>query len=240
MDKENYNRSYLFLASFVFSITLHIAAIILVMYATHLTLEKPLVNPKYVLVTTNVKERTEQENLPLKNDEEETTDEKSSEPEEIQKSELTESSFYINFDNENADTTLLEQLYSEQTLNVTVKYPAGWKFIDQNNNGKLDGVTFWASASNNNPPPYIHLEVKEKYLFSENRYQYSREMRDFTAYYNEPKELSGQVSQDVYYRTESENDFNLKLIINGREQFKSFQPRFFGMIKSFKFGKTLL
>ena len=239
MDKENYNRSYLFLASFVFSITLHIAVIIVIRYATNLTLEKPLVNPEYVLVTTNIKEKTEQENLPLKNDEEETTDEKSSEPEEIQESGLTESSFYINFDNENADTTLFEQLYSEQTLNVRVKYPAGWKFIDQNNNGKLDGVTFWASASNYNPPPYIHLEVKEKYLFSENRYQYSREMRDFTAYYNEPEELSGQVSQEVYCRTESENDFNLKLIINGREQFKSFQPRFFGMIKSFKFGKTL-
>ncbi len=134
---------------------------------------------------------------------------------------------------------MLEQLYSEQTLNVRVKYPAGWKFIDQNNNGKLDGVTFWASASNYNPPPYIHLEVKEKYLFSKNRYQSSKEMRDFTAYYNEPEELSGQVSQEVYCRTESETDFSIKLIINGREQFKSFQPRFFGMIKSFKFGKTL-
>ena len=90
----------------------------MVRYATNLTLETPLVNPEYVLVTTNIKERTELENLPLKNEEEKTTEDKSSEPEEIQESELTESSFYINFDNENADTTLLEQLYSEQTLNV--------------------------------------------------------------------------------------------------------------------------
>jgi hypothetical protein len=239
VDKEKYNRSFLFLASFVFSIILHFAAIVLVKYVTNLSLEKPLVNPGYVLVTTGIKEKKQRENLPVENKEEKNLEDKSIEPEEVQESELTESSFYINFDNENADTTLLEQLYSEQTLNVRVKYPAGWKFIDQNNNGKLDGVTFWASASNYNPPPYIHLEVKEKYLFSKNRYQYSREMNDFTAYFNDPEELSGQVSQEVYCRTESENDFNLKLIINGREQFNSFQPRFFGMIKSFKFGKTL-
>ena len=75
MDKEKYNRSYLFLASFVFSIILHIAAIILVMYATNLTLEKPQVNPEYVVVTTDVKERTEREILPVENEEEETKDE---------------------------------------------------------------------------------------------------------------------------------------------------------------------
>jgi len=109
MDKENYNRSYLFLASFVFSITLHIATIIVTRYVTNLTLEKPLVNPEYVLVTTNIKKRTEQEILPLENDEEEITEEISSEQDEVKESELTESSFYINFDNENADTTLLEQ-----------------------------------------------------------------------------------------------------------------------------------
>ena len=77
----------------------------------------------------------------------------------VQESVLTESSTYFSFGDEIVDTTLLEQLYSEQTLNVRVKYPAGWKFIDQNNNGKLDGVTFWAAAVNYNPPPYIHLEV---------------------------------------------------------------------------------
>ncbi len=179
------------------------------------------------MVTTNVKEIKEPENLALKNEKEENPEEKPSEPEEVQESILSESGNFYTFSEENVDTTFLEQLYSEQTLNVRVKYPAGWKFIDQNNNGKLDGVTFWTSAGNYNPPPYIHLEVKEKYLFSESRFQYSREMNDFTAYFNNPEELSGQVSQEVYCRTESENDFNLKLIINGREQFKSFQPRFF-------------
>jgi len=239
MDKENHDISYLFLASFVFSIILHFAMIVLVKYITNLTIEKPLVNPDYVVVTTNIKELKESENLTVENKEEEIPEDLTNEPEEVQKSKLPESNFFVNFHDENADTTLLEQFYSEQTLNVRVKYPARWKFLDQNNNGKLDGVTFWASAGNYNPPPYIHLEVKEKYLFSDNRFKYNRKMNDFTAYYNEPEELSGQVSQEVYCRTESENDFSIKLIIKGREQFKSFQPRFFGMIKSFKFGKTL-
>jgi len=225
--------------SIVFSIILHFAVIIVVKYALNLTFEKPLVNPEYVMITTKFQESKEPEKLHGETKQKENPEDRTNESEQVKESELPESNFYLNFDDKNADTTLLEQLYSEQTLNVRVKYPAGWKFIDQNNKGQLDGVTFWASAGNYNPPPYIHLEVKEKYLFSENRYQYSRKMYDFTAYYNEPEELSGQVSQEVYCRTESENDFSIKLIIKGREQFKYFQPRFFGMIKSFKFGKTL-
>ena len=239
MDKENYSKSYLFLVSIVFSITLHFAAIVMVMYAANLTLEKPLVNPDYIVVTTNIKEFRKTENPDVKNEEEKIPEEIINEQENAQENFSTETISYITFNDENADTTLLEQFYSEQTLNVRVKYPAGWKFIDQNNNGKLDGVTFWAAAVNYNPPPYIHLEVKEKYLFSENRYQYSKKMKDFIAYYNQPEELSGQVSQEVYCRTENENDFSIKLIVDGSEQFKSFQPRFFGMIKTFKFGKTL-
>ncbi len=239
MDKENHKRSNLFLVSIIFSIILHIAAIIVVKYAMNLTFEKPLVNPEYIMITTDVKERKEPEKLQGETEQEENPYDKTDEPEQVQESVLQGSYYFLTFNEENVDTTLLEQLYSEQTLNVRVKYPAGWKFIDQNNKGMLDGVTFWASAGNYNPPPYIHLEVKEKYLFSENRYQYSKEMNDFTVYYNEPEELSGQVSQEVYCRTESENDFSIKLIIRGKEQFKSFQPRFFGMIKSFKFGKTL-
>jgi hypothetical protein len=190
MDKENHKRSNLFLVSIIFSIILHFTAILVVKYVMNLTFEKPLVNPEYIMITTDVKERKEPEKLHGETEQEENPYDKTDEPEQVQES-------------------------------------------------VLDGVTFWASAGNYNPPPYIHLEVKEKYLFSENRYQYSNEVNDFTVYYNEPEELSGQVSQEVYCRTESENDFSIKLIIRGKEQFKSFQPRFFGMIKSFKFGKTL-
>ncbi len=52
----------------------------------------------------------------------------------------------INFLDQNADTTSLQQIYSESTLNVTIKYPVGWTFIDQNLDKKLDGVTFWSNV----------------------------------------------------------------------------------------------
>ena len=53
------------------------------------------------------------------------------------------------------------------------------------------------------------------------------------------KEMEGQVARVFYIRTNSGEDYSLKLIMKGKEEFKSFQPVFFGMIKSFKFGKGL-
>ncbi len=239
MHRKENKISYLFSVSFAVSVALHFIAVIIVLYSANFIIEKPLVNPDYVMVETNIKENKEDEKQTQENVEKEITEDEEAENEDIQENISTEQSGYLSFIDENADTTLLEQLYSEQTLNVRVMYPAGWQFIDQNNKGKLDGVTFWAISGSYNPPPYIHLEVKDKYLFSESRYQFRRKMKSFTAYYNEPEELSGQVSQEVYCRTESKYDFSIKLIMEGRDQFKSFQPRFFGMIKSFKFGKTL-
>ena len=138
-----------------------------------------------------------------------------------------------------ADTTNLDQVYKESTLNLSIKYPRGWAFIDQNRNKKLDGVTFWAAESNNNPPPYIHLEVVEKYLFNEKRYKYKLELDDCVAFYNDPEELSGQVAQVFYLRTDSDEDYQIKLIINGMKEFNSFQPKFLAILNSFHFGGSL-
>lgn len=150
-----------------------------------------------------------------------------------------EESVYYDISKTDADTSGLEQVYSESTLNVRLKYPRGWTFIDQNVKKKLDGITFWMTDGVYSPPPYVHLEVKEKYLFNESRFKFSFEMDGSTAYYNDPEELEKQVSQIIYIRTESDEDFSLKLIMTGRDDFKKFQPVFFGMIKSFKFGKSL-
>ncbi len=145
---------------------------------------------------------------------------------------------FYSFSNVNADTTGLDQVYHESTLNVTLKYPVGWTFVDQDIKNKLDGVTFWSSIGNYSPPPYIHLDVKDKDLFSASRFKYNSKVRGFTIYYNDPENLEGQVSQTFYIRTNSDQDFSLKLIIEGEDAFKSFQPIFFGMIKSFKFGSS--
>jgi hypothetical protein len=146
---------------------------------------------------------------------------------------------YYKFEGTGDDTTGLEQIYVEKTLNVKIKYPLGWTFVDQDRHNKLDGVTFWVNNGIINPPPYIFLEVKEKYLFNPSKYKFSTKLENSTAYYNDPEELEGQVSQTFYIRTDTDEDYSIKLIMNGKDTFIAFQPIFFSMIKSFNFGKSL-
>lgn len=133
-----------------------------------------------------------------------------------------------------ADTTELDQIYSERTLNLSIKYPKGWTFIDQTKKNKLDGVTFWSVEGIYNPPPYIHLEVVEKYLFNPDRYKYKVKQFDSEWYFNDPENIEGQVSQEIYIKTEGEEDFIIKLIMKGEEQFRQFQSKFFAIAKSLK------
>lgn len=135
-----------------------------------------------------------------------------------------------------ADTAGLENIYSETTLDVQIKYPYGWTYIDQNAKNRLDGVTFWSAANQYNPPPYVHLEVMDKDLFNPSRFKYKSEFENYTIYYNDPEELSGQYSRLIYIRTETDVDYSLKLIMKGKEQFENFEPVFFGMLKTFSFG----
>lgn len=138
----------------------------------------------------------------------------------------------------NADTGGLASVYSEGTLNVRMRYPSGWKFIDQNRKNKLDGVTFIGYAADPANAPYVILQVKEKYLFNPSRYKYKDELSHYSIYYNDPQDMEGQVSQILYIRTEGDEDYSIKLIVNGMERFKDYQPVFFSMIKSFRFGRS--
>lgn len=143
------------------------------------------------------------------------------------------------FLDKNADTTTLQQVYSETSLNVSIKYPLGWTFIDQNVDEKLDGVTFWANNLSINPPPNVHLDVCEKEFFNPQKYKHNLKLYDAVVYFNDPENLANYYSQSFYFRTEIGEDFNLKLTIKGEEAFKFFQPTFYGMLKSFRFGRTL-
>jgi hypothetical protein len=146
---------------------------------------------------------------------------------------------YYYFEGVGNDTSELVQVYVEKTLNVKIKYPIGWTFVDQDRHNKLDGVTFWASNGIFNPPPYIFLEVKEKYLFNPSRFKFNTKLENSIAYYNDPEELEGQVSQVFYIRTNTDEDYSIKLIMTGKDTFITFQPIFFTMIKSFNFGKSI-
>lgn len=150
----------------------------------------------------------------------------------------TDHSIFTNFSDMTLDTTSLDQIYHESSFNVTIKYPNGWTYIDQDVKNKLDGVTFWYAKSNNSPPPYVHLEVEDRDLFDSQQYKYITEINGCKVFYNSPDILEDQVSQTLYIRTNYEVDYSLKLIIKGQKAFDSFQPIFFGMVNSFKFGKS--
>lgn len=183
---------------------------------------KEFVNQQDDLVEEKVDESLEQEQL-LPNEQN---------PETVQELKT------VSFSDIIADTTNLNQVYTESTLNVSIKYPEGWTFIDQNRKKKLDGVTFWASNRQYNPPPYIHLEVVSNDLFIEKRFSYKMELEKYVAYYNDPEEMQGYITQIVYIRTGDDEDFRLKLMMKGKTEFYSFQPKFWAMLKSFKFGSS--
>ena len=145
----------------------------------------------------------------------------------------------VSFTNLLADTTNLDQLYTETSLNVKIKYPKGWAFIDQNKNKKLEGVTFWVNDGTIIPPPYLHLEVINKDMFIEKRYKYKTDFEKYIAYYNDPEELQDYLTRVIYIRTEDDQDFQLKLMIKGKNEFESFEPKFWAILKSFDFGKNL-
>ncbi len=147
---------------------------------------------------------------------------------------------FYNFSQTEYDTSDVKQVYKESTLNVSVRYPNGWTYIDQNVKHKLDGVTFWAAQGNYDIPPYVILEVQDKYIFNPSRYKHNMEHKGNIYYYNEPEVMEGYYTQIIYIRTDSDEDYSLKLMVKGKETFQSFQSVFFNMAKSFSFGKSFL
>lgn len=238
-DKEEYP-----VTGFSLSIVLHLLIFTAAALVMNSSIDETRVGSPYVQIRT-VESQSEYQSLEQKiasNDETESVSENTEVPEvdkaitdEESKPDASKAVFY-NFSDSPADTSALLQVYKESTLDVSLKYPAGWTYIDQNVKNKLDGVTFWTTSTAYNPPPYVHIEVCDKDLFNPGRFQHSYKTRNYTAFYNDPEMLEGQFTQIIYIRTNTEKDFSLKLIMKGEEAFKSFQPVFFGMVKSFRYG----
>jgi hypothetical protein len=217
------------------SVVIHLLLFFIIAFLLDASSGKEMIRSVYVQVTTGMFTREAAEDVTEETDE--NIEEPAEVPEEIKQDTKDQpgAAFY-SLSEINTDTTGLKNIYAEPTLGVKIKYPPGWNFIDQNVKNKLDGVTFWGLTHVYNPPPYIHLEVKEKYLFNPSRFKYNQKLNDYTIYYNDPEELSDQYTQIIYIRTEDDEDYSLKLIMKGKESFKTFQPLFFGMLKTFKFG----
>lgn len=236
METEDINNNKTWIRNFSLSILLHLVVISTVIYFFNLQSERSKVNSSFFTIDT--KEYVQQKSEEVKSEIEKNVDE----PKEInkeKKNDVIEEIQSLSFSDIIADTTNLDQVYSEPTLNVSIKYPKGWTFIDQNKKKKLDGVTFWANDGQYNPPPYIHLEVLDKDMFIEKRYSYKMDLENYKAYYNDPEEMQGYITQIFYIRTEDDEDFRLKLMMKGEKEFKAFQPRFWAILKSFNFGSSL-
>lgn len=223
------------LISILASLLIHTLIFVLILISGISSNQLPQINHQVILLQTENfnRETDSQVTSPKSNKENEKTETEKTE----KKEEISDAQYLIvNPADLIADTTNLDQLYSENTLNLSIKYPKGWTYIDQNRKNKLDGITFWSVEGIYNPPPYIHLEVVEKYLFNPNRYKYKAKQFNCEWYFNDPVNLEGQVSQEIYVRTENDEDFLIKLIMVGDEQFRSFQPKFFAIVKSLEFG----
>lgn len=235
LEIENHNQKKIWIESISVSFFFHLIVLGLLFYFYGLQTDKTKINSIFLTLDTK---KSEPELNPVEKylNSEHILQKKSSEK---QNTKITDEVRTLSFTDIIADTTNLDQIYSEPTLNVSIKYPKGWTFIDQNQKNKLDGVTFWETDGLYNPPPYIHLEVVDNEMFLEKRYAYKINLEKYKAYYNDPEEMHGYLTQVVYIRTENDEDFKIKLMMKGRTEFKAFQPRFWAILKSFKFGKSL-
>ena len=218
--------------SFLISLFIHSGLFILVGYLLSNQLNRLIVNTVYVEFLSR-EGNTFSKNEIVKNKKEE-----AKLPDEIKPDQRKTEAYFYNFSKSTYDSSALIQVYKESTLNVSLRYPGGWTYLDQDVKNKLDGVTFWAVNKNYKVPPYVHFDVKDKDVFNPSRYKYKFSAYEKEYYYNDPEELEGYFTQMVYIRTNSDKDYSIKLMVKGRETFKAFQPVFFNMAKSFNFDKS--
>lgn len=149
---------------------------------------------------------------------------------------------YLNFAKSGNDTSALQNIYRESSLNVRLRYPAGWTFVDQhhNRNKKFEGITLFPQNAESESTPYLHLETNDKELFNPKRYKFNFIIKDNVYYYNEPQEIKSDIIQEFYIRTKGPDDFTIKLIMRGKENFIKFQPTFYSMLKSFSFSPEII
>ncbi len=220
------------IVSFLFSVFIHSCVFVLTGYLLSRQLNKLVVNTVYVEFI-NKEGNTFSKSEIVNNKKEEIKS-----PEEIKPAQKKTEAYFYNFTQTGYDSSALMHVYKESTLNVSLRYPNGWTYLDQDVKNKLDGVTFWAVDKNYEIPPYIHLDVCDKSIFNPSRFKYKFSSNGRDYYYNDPKELEDHFTQVIYIRTNSDEDYSIKLMVKGKEAFKSFQPIFFNMAKSFNFGKS--
>ncbi len=139
------------------------------------------------------------------------------------------------------DTSLFSNEYREKSLNISIKYPNEWYFIDQHKDEKFEGVVFIYGGANIDfgNTPFISLYLKDKNYFLSSNYKYSVLTDFYTAYYNDEIVIGSQKIFEIYLRTNDEFDFLFKLQAPNNAEFEEYKHKFFFMLKSFKYRKGI-
>lgn len=137
------------------------------------------------------------------------------------------------------DTTDVINRYEENTLKVSILFPAGWNYFDNRVKDIIDGVIF-IPGENSNYDKRLSVLIQvntNKNLFNPALYDSSFTYNRIQYYISNPQKIYEQVTQVVYIRTGSfKADFIIKLTSPNESEFKKFQPVFFAMVRSFSAG----
>ena len=135
-------KSYRLILSFLFSIFIHSLVFALAGYLLNHRLDKLVVNTVYVEFLDKERSNFSKNEI---------VDQKKDEMnlmKEVKADQRKTDAYFYNFTETDYDTSALMQVYKESTLNVSLKYPKGWTYLDQNLKDKLDGITFWMFVIN--------------------------------------------------------------------------------------------
>lgn len=137
------------------------------------------------------------------------------------------------------DTSNLINRYEENTLNVSILFPAGWNYFDNFVKDMIDGVIF-IPGENSNYDRRLSVLIQvntNKNLFNPALYDSSFTYNRVQYYISKPQKTFEQVTQIIYIRTDSfKADFVIKVTSPNEIEFKKFQPVFFAMVRSFSAG----
>lgn len=134
------------------------------------------------------------------------------------------------------DTTEIINRYKENTLNVSILFPAGWIFYDNKVKDIIDGIIFMPGESSNYDRRLsVLIQVNlNKNLFNPRLYDSSFVYNGMEFYISRPIKTFNQLTQTIYIRTGSfKADFIIKCTSPDEIEFKKFQPVFFAMVRSF-------
>jgi len=137
------------------------------------------------------------------------------------------------------DTTSIINRYEENTLNVSILFPVGWIYFDNQVKNIIDGIIF-IPGENSNYDRRLSVLIQvntQKNLFNPGLYDSSFTFNRVEYYISKPQKIFEQVTQTVYVRTGSfKADFIIKLTSPNEIEFKKFQSTFFAMVRSFSAG----